>query len=154
MKKAWLNFICILLCLLIPFSAVVAAGFLIPTQFDKTFLGELADKVDRLYSIKEPKIVIIGGSSVPFGIDSELMEKALGMPVVNFGLYASLGTKLMLDLSRGAINEGDVIVIAPETDPQTYSLFFNAESAWQACDSDFSILFKMSGKDFSAMFGG
>ena len=154
MKKAWLNFVCILLCLLIPFVAVLSAGFLIPTQFDKTFLGELADKVDRLYSIKEPKIVIIGGSSVPFGVDSALMEKALGMPVVNFGLYASLGTKLMLDLSRGAVNNGDIVVIAPETDPQTYSLFFSAESAWQACDSDFSLLFKMSSKDFASMFGG
>lgn len=154
MKKSWLNFICILLCVLIPFIAVISAGFLIPPQFDRTFLGELKDKVDRLYSINEPKIVVIGGSSVPFGISSSLMEEALGMPVVNFGLYATLGTKMMLDLSRGAIKKGDVIIIAPETDPQTYSLFFSAESAWQACDSDFSMLTKMSGKDFSSMLGG
>ena len=52
----------------------------------------------------------------------ELMEEMIGMPVVNFGLYATLGTKLMLDLSLGAIKKGDVVVIAPETDPQTYSL--------------------------------
>lgn len=154
MKKSWLNFICILLCILIPVVTVVSLGFLLPSQFDMTFLGELSPKVERLYSVDEPKIVIIGGSSVPFGVDSKLMEEALGMPVVNFGLYATLGTKMMLDLSRGAINEGDIIVIAPETDAQTYSLYFNSEAAWQACDSDFSLLFKISGDNATAMLGG
>ena len=41
------------------------------------------------------------------------------MPVVNFGLYANLGTKLMLDLSRSGIGAGDVIVVAPEMNEQT-----------------------------------
>ncbi|MGN1095806.1 MAG: hypothetical protein ACI4QR_05415 [Eubacteriales bacterium] len=154
MKKAWLNFICIFLCVLIPFIAIASLGFFLPSQFDRTFLGELAPKTERLYSIEEPKIIIIGGSSVSFGIDSALMEEALGMPVVNFGLYATLGTKLMLDLSRGAIKEGDIIIIAPETDKQTYSLYFNAEATWQACDSDFSLITKIGSDNASAMLGG
>jgi len=91
---------------------------------------------------------------VPFGVDSKQMEDMLGMPVVNFGLYATLGTKLMLDLSREYINEGDIIVIAPETDAQTYSLFFNAEAAWQAADSDLSLLPKIAKENFGAMLGG
>lgn len=154
MKKAWQSFLSIFLCILIPFILIASLGFFIPPQFDLSFLGELKYKVDRLYSIDEPKIVIVGGSSVPFGVDSALMEEMIGMPVVNFGLYATLGTKMMLDLSIGAIKKGDVVVIAPETDPQTYSLYFNAEAAWQAVDSDFSILAKMSGDDYPAMLGG
>ncbi|MCQ2771625.1 MAG: hypothetical protein MJ236_07540, partial [Clostridia bacterium] len=100
------------------------------------------------------KIVIIGGSSVPFGVNTDLLGQALGMPVVNFGLYATLGTKLMLDLSKQAINKDDIIVIAPETDPQTYSLFFNSESVWQACDSDFSILKGIAFENTGDMLGG
>lgn len=154
MKKSVKNFICILLCVLVPFALFASLGFFIPAQFDRTFLGELKYKVDRLYSIKEPKIVVIGGSSVPFGVNSALLEEALGMPVVNFGLYATLGTKMMLDLSLGAIGDGDIVIIAPETDAQTYSLYFNAEAAWQACDSDFSMLLKMSSDEAPKMFGG
>ena len=154
MKKAWLNFMCIFLCVLIPFVSVVAVVFATPSQFDKTFLGELSYKVERLYSVDEPKIVVVGGSSVPFGVNTKLLEEALGMPCINFGLYASLGTKIMLDMSRGAIGEGDIIVIAPETDAQTYSLYFNAESAWQACDSDFSLLSKIGSDNYSSMVGG
>ncbi len=154
MKRAWLNFICIFLCVLIPFISIVAGTLLIPSQFDKTFLGALSPKVERLYSIEEPKIIVVGGSSVPFGVDTKLLEEALGMPSVNFGLYASLGTKIMLDMSRGAIGEGDIVVIAPETDAQTYSLYFNAESAWQACDSDISLLSKIDSDNYSSMIGG
>ena len=153
MKKSVITFICILLCVLIPVGTLAGIGFLLPAQFDETFLGELAPKIDRLYSLDSPKIIIIGGSSVPFGVDTKLLTEATGMECVNFGLYATLGTKLMMDLSRGAINDGDIIVIAAEPDAQTYSLYFNAESAWQACDSDFSILGKMSSDDYPAMAG-
>ena len=109
MKKSWISFICILLCVLIPFAAIASIISFLPSQFKNTFLGGLKIKIDRIESIEEPKIVIIGGSSVPFGVDSKQMEEMLGMPVVNFGLYATLGTKLMLDLSREYINSGDII---------------------------------------------
>ena len=154
MKKSWISFICIVLCIMIPFAAVIAAALAVPAQFDKTFLAALELKMDRIKSIEEPKIVVIGGSSVPFGVDSKLMEEMLGMPVVNFGLYATLGTKLMLDLSREYINEGDIVVIAPETDAQTYSLFFNAEASWQAADSDLSMLPQIAKDNLGAMVGG
>ncbi|MBQ7291162.1 MAG: hypothetical protein IJW76_05535 [Clostridia bacterium] len=154
MKKSIINFICILLCVLIPFGAVASVIFFVPAQFGQTFLGALSGKIDRISSIDEPKIVVVGGSSVPFGLDSKLMEEMLGMPVVNFGLYATLGTKLMLDLSEEYINEGDIVVLAPETDAQTYSLFFGAEAAWQAADSDLSLLPKIAKENFGAMIGG
>lgn len=140
--------------MLIPVLAVSASVFIIPAQFSQTFLGAMKLKYDRLYSISEPKIVIIGGSSVPFGLDSALAEKALGMPVVDFGLYATLGTKLMLDMSRGAVNEGDIIIIAPETNKQLYSLFFNAESTWQSCDGGFYMLGGIRYGNIPDMFGG
>lgn len=154
MKRSWISFICILLCVLLPFVMVASIIFGVSPQFGKTFLGELSKKVERLYSIDEPKVIVIGGSSVPFGVDTKLLEEMLGMPCVNFGLYATLGTKMMIDLSRDAINEGDIIILAPETDAQTYSLYFNAESAWQACDSDMSLLFKIGNDNYGDMLGG
>ena len=93
-------FAIMLLVFFIPMITVGIVVFALPPVYDNTFIGELGEKYDRLNSIDEPKIVIVGGSSVAFGIDSELMEEKLGMKVVNFGLYANLGTKLMLDLSK------------------------------------------------------
>lgn len=154
MKKSWLRFIAIMLLTVLPVVLAGAVGFGIPDQFEKTFLGEFDDKIERLYETEGEKIVIVGGSSVAFGVDAELLSEALGKPVINFGLYATLGTKTMLDYSKGAIGEGDIIVIAPEMNAQTWSLYFNAEAMWQAVDGDFSLLLHLDSDDVPAMLGG
>lgn len=154
MKKSWIRFICILLLILLPVGTVLGAGFFTPAQYENTFLGEFDDKVERLRSIDEPKIIVIGGSSAAFGLDAELLGETLGMPVVNFGLYATLGTKTMLDYSKANIGEGDIIVLAPEMNAQTWSLYFNAEAMWQALDGHFGLLRYLSADDVPAMMGG
>ena len=141
MKPIKICAICLVAVLAIvsPFAIVIGAATLTPSQYSNTFFGALNEKYDRLHSIEEPKLVVVGGSSVVFGTDSEMLEKYTGMPVVNFGLYADLGTKLMLDLSRPAIGEGDVVVLSPELDPQTMSLYFSSENTLKALDDDFSM---------------
>ena len=89
---AVLLILAILSVLLLP----AAAAILTPSAYSSTFVGVLDEKVERLASIKGKKVVVVGGSSVAFGLDSALMEEHLGMPVVNFGLYAAIGTKAML----------------------------------------------------------
>lgn len=153
MKQVITRCLLILLAILLPVGALASLGFLTPPQYKNTFLGELSDKYQRLYSIDEPKIILIGGSSVAFGYDTKLMQARLGMPVVNFGLYASLGTKIMLDLAADSIGEGDIVILAPEMDPQTLSLYFNGESFWQAADSDFSMLSKVDYDNCGAVLG-
>ncbi len=154
MKKMKISFIAIALVILIPVITLAAVCLATPSQYGETFLGELSEKYDRLISVEGEKIVLIGGSSLAFGLDSKTMEEYLGRPVVNFGLYATLGTKVMLDLSKSGIERGDIIVICPEMDAQTLSMYYNAESMWQACDSDYSLLFHIGADNFGDMAGG
>lgn len=129
----------ILLMLSIPVSLICFA-FCLPPQYDGSFYGGMKIKIERLRAVEEKKIVIIGGSSVAFGVRSDLLEEQLDMPIVNFGLYANLGTKYMLDLAKKNIREGDVVVIAPEQDSQALSLYFNGEAAWYSADGCFDVL--------------
>lgn len=140
MKKTILISILAILILVTPLAIVTTTALATPCQYDETFLGELTNKHTRLKSITEEKIVLIGGSSLAFGLDSAKLQEYVGMPVVNYGLYATIGTKAMLDMSRNYINKGDIVIICPETDSQTYSLYYNAHSMWQALDCDLSML--------------
>ena len=142
-----------ILVILLPVGLILGMILSIPPQYSNTFVGELDDKYERLYSIDEPKIVVVGGSSVAFGLESELIEKYTDMPVVNFGLYADLGTKIMLDLSRDAIGEGDIVILAPEMDAQTLSMFFNAKTVLQATDERPDMLRHLRGDDIFATLG-
>ena len=131
--------------------AIVAIG--LPPVYSNSFVGVLDEKVERLASIEGKKVVVVGGSSVAFGLDSALMEEYLGMPVVNFGLYAAIGTKAMLDLSLPHIGEGDIVVLAPETDAQTLSLYFNGENMWKAIDDAPALLWGLKGDSKKEMLG-
>ena len=126
----------------------------LPSQFGNTFVGVLDEKYDRLASIEEPKVVVVGGSSVAFGLDSQKMEEQLGMPVVNFGLYAAIGTKAMIDLSRDQIKEGDIVVLAPELDPQTMSMYFSSKNTLEAVDGNYSLALKFDIDTLLSMLGG
>lgn len=136
-----------------PFTAALAVCAATPAQYGNTFVGVLDEKYERLNSIEEDKIVIVGGSSVAFGINSELIEKYTGIPAVNFGLYAALGTKLMLDLSRSAIDKGDIVIIAPEMNSETLSLYFNSNSTLQAVDGNYSMLSKLPFDNLFSVIG-
>jgi len=155
MKKNVSVFKAILLTIIIisPILLLAAAVFFTPPQYTKTFLGELKAKYDYLYSVEEPKIVVVGGSSTAFGLDSEILSEYTGKRVVNFGLYATLGTKVMLDLSEDAVKEGDIIIIAPEMDAQTLSLYFNGEAVWQGVESDWSMLLHLDRENLGEMLG-
>ena len=142
-----------LLIIILPIVILFAYVFSIPPQYTNTFVGELDDKFERLTSIDEPKIIVVGGSSVAFGLESEILEKYTGMPVVNFGLYAALGTKVMLDLSKAGINEGDIVILAPELDAQTMSMYFNSETTLQATDDKPSMLRYVAPEHYFSLIG-
>ena len=121
--------------------------------YQNTFYGELDDKYDALYSAKGEKIVLIGGSSVAFGYDSKTLSDLFDRPVVNFGLYAELGTKLMLDLAEDAIHEGDIVLVAPELDAQTLSLYFNGGATLRALDEKHGMLRGIKRENLSSLWG-
>ena len=155
MKKTKIIILSLLsvILILLPIISISLFALLSPAQYDNSFVGALDDKVERLKNTDGNRIIVVGGSSVAFGLDSALLEEYTGMPVVNFGLYAALGTKLMLDLSRPEIREGDVIVLAPELDPETLSLFFSAENTLMAADGSPELLGSLPAGDLFKLFG-
>ena len=136
--------------ILIPIILICFAFGLAP-QYDESFYGGMKIKYNRLKSIEKSKIVVIGGSSVAFGLRSDIMENELKMPVVNFGLYANLGTKYMLDVAKDYIKEGDIVIIAPEQNSQALSLYFNAEAVWYTADGNYGVLSDVAGDNFGDM---
>ena len=131
---------------------LICFAFGLPAQYDMSFYGGMKIKTDRLNSVQDKKIVIIGGSSVAFGVRSDLMEQELGIEVVNFGLYANLGTKYMLDVAKDSINEGDIVIVAPEQNSQSLSTYFNGEAVWYSADGNFGLLNKVPWSDKGELF--
>jgi hypothetical protein len=64
----------------------------------------------------QKKIVIAGGSSVLFGVDTNEVGRVLGLPAINFGLMAGLSLDTVFHEINGVVNNGDILVLALEPD--------------------------------------
>jgi len=114
MKK--LTFKVILLALLASFSYAVylyIAIFAIKINEHNTDYIAISN---LLVTTSSPKIILVGGSNLQFGIDNIKLSSALGMPVLNIGLYKNIGLKYMLDSIQQYINKDDIIIVSPEYD--------------------------------------
>ncbi|UKT63242.1 hypothetical protein [Pedobacter mucosus] len=121
LKKVFLLFIPVLLFLIIglfyPPNKLVLNG-LIYSKLDKDSL---------MANVKGPRIILIGGSNLTFGLQSKIIKDSLGYNPINAGLTASIGLIYLLKNTQRFIKKGDVIVISPE-----YQLFFGKKSYGEA----------------------
>lgn len=138
--------------LLIPLALLIW-GFGLPSQYADTFLGELRAKYDLLCRPPDkPRLILVGGSAVAFGVDGEQLEELLPQyEVINFGMYAALGTRPMLALSRQELRPGDLVILMPEQQAQSLSDYLGAEALWQAADGAFGLLACARWQDVGAL---
>lgn len=142
-----------------PFVAVVATERSIAPRYAQTYYGELAKMYDNLANTDGKKIVVIGNSNVPFGLDSALAESllkqaGLDYSVCNFGLYGSLGTRFMCELAENQIKSGDIVIVATELYAQTMSTYFSAEEAWYALDGNASLMWQFPSETRKMLVAG
>ena len=152
MKKMFTSMLCVFIA--IPLLLTVW-GFALPAQYSNTFVGELPAKRALLAAESDkPRLILVGGSAAAFGVDSALLARELpDYQPVNFGLYAALGTRVMLDLSIKELRPGDLVVIMPEQQRQALSDTVGADTFWQAVDGDFSALACLHARDFGPLLG-
>ena len=87
---------------------------LIGPAYEDTYQSVIQRKYDYLNKLKEPKVILIGGSNLAFGIDQDLMSEIIGRPVVNMGLHAGFGQDFNTTLALQSINEDDIVVLVYE----------------------------------------
>ncbi|MGK7957402.1 MAG: hypothetical protein AB4063_19440 [Crocosphaera sp.] len=86
-----------------------------PTPRSSTSL--LFAKIEKNALLKEshsPRLIMVGGSNLSFGIKSEMIKDALNFNPINTGIHAAIGLKYMMDDILDDIQPGDIIIIAPE----------------------------------------
>ena len=128
--------------------------YALPNVYNETYYGEMKDKIDLLKNKSNKRIILIGGSSVPFSVDSHYLKQYLpDYNPVNFGLYASLGTNMMLDIVSKYIRTDDIVIITPEISNQTLSMYYNGNEALKALENNKDLLFTLNNKLSQSILG-
>ena len=130
-----------LLLITLLLGIITASLMLIMPSDNNHYMLALKDKHARLDSIASPKIILIGGSNIAFGINGKMIEDSLKMPVANMGIHVGLGLEYMINEVKPSIKKGDIVVMVPE-----YGLMFekiapkNNEPFFKALEGDFRII--------------
>lgn len=82
--------------------------------FSPTYQSVIQDKYAALRNTEGPRLILLGGSSMAYGIDEEYLEELTGMPVVNMGLYGGLGNLFQTQLVKSDLHEGDIVILGYE----------------------------------------
>ena len=96
------------------FATILAIVVYIPDRNDYSQASVL--KHHRLAEQVTQKIVLVGGSNLAFGIDSTMIQRATGCPVVNMGMNGYLGVRYMLEEVKPYLKPSDIVVLAFEWD--------------------------------------
>lgn len=125
--------------------------FIIMPQDNLGYNAAARDKFERLKKIDSPKIVLIGGSNVAFGINSNMLETAFGMTVVNLGLHGGIGQTFGTQLVKENIHEGDIIVLLPESYDYETANIRDGVLTWLAIENDVSLWATLQKSDWPIM---
>ena len=112
------NFKNLIVLLLGIFTSVISWEILLIFLKDKPvpnaiFTQSIIDaKLDSAkFKYESPKVLFVGGSNVLFGVDSKLFSESTGTPSLNLGWAAGIGPELILDLMKGHLSSGDLVIM-------------------------------------------
>ncbi len=116
----------IAIILLIYALMVISALFILPVNTTSYNYAHHV-KMERLDTLSSPRVVLVAGISLAFGVNSSRISDTLGVNVQNTALHAGIGLRFMLDDVISRLRPGDVIVIMTEY-PQFYNDYEGSDS--------------------------
>lgn len=116
--------------------------------------GNYMIKYQRLITAESPKLIIHSGSNTSYGIDSAMLEEHLGYrySVVNYGCNQDTPACFYYDVIADFIEEGDVVVHAPEM--RNYQWGYNEmnTTTWQIFEGAYDAFIHVDLRNYKNVF--
>lgn len=109
-----LNFFVKIALLIALIISTIGGIIMVRNDIEENYFAAIADKHTYAQSIQKPKIILAGGSNLAFGIASDSIERKVGVPVVNLGLYVGFGLDFILQETLSEIKKGDLVILSIE----------------------------------------
>lgn len=124
----------------------------IPAKYDD-IMSIGFNKFDTLKSAGLPKIVFVGGSSVMYGIDTNILVNNLPYDIVSLGYYVGIGMDYYYKVIPQYLKSGDIVVLTPEYELLNMNILpDNQAGKWlfpQNPGAYFALMFKNDLIDFA-----
>ena len=71
-------------------------------------------KEQAAFAVTGEKVVLVSGSNIVFGLDSQKLAKSWNLPVINFGVHGGVGVAYILERSKRVLKTGDIAILPLE----------------------------------------
>jgi len=78
-------------------------------SYQKGFVYQVR-ALERQVCGKGPKVLLLGGSYMPFGLNMPLFRKLIGRPAYMLGIHSAMGESYVLETAKRFVNPGDTVV--------------------------------------------
>ena len=116
--------------------------------------GNYMVKYQRLITAESPKLIIHSGSNTSYGIDSAMLEEHLSnrYSVVNYGCNQDTPACFYYDVIADFVNEGDVVIHAPEM--RNYQWGYNEmnTTTWQIFEGAYDAFIHVDIRNYKNIF--
>ena len=67
----------------------------------------------RLRNAASPRLILVGGSNLSLGINSQMLKDSLALNPINTGISVGIGLCYMLDNTLKHVRKNDIVVVHP-----------------------------------------
>jgi hypothetical protein len=109
-----------LLSLLVSLVVIIAIDYAIPIKYsllnkDSYFFGFESFRNSAKQTLGQNRIILVGGSSLAWGVSAEKLSEGLGLLTLNSGIHGGIGYRRFFRTVTDVIDKSrDIIVISPE----------------------------------------
>ncbi|MEG0180091.1 MAG: hypothetical protein RR654_11115, partial [Oscillospiraceae bacterium] len=117
MKKYFVKFLAFILALCVPFAILFFYVQSLPSIHNKSIGATIRYKIELVKNTAQdtPRIILVGGSSSPYGTICSEFTKEFNLPCINIGATAYLGLEYYISAINKYARKGDIVIFAPET---------------------------------------
>lgn len=101
-------------------ALLIAAQSNNPTKMSQWVYDAYEKKQLISERIKEKKIILLAGSNILFGVDSQAISEEFNIPVLNYGVNAGIELPYTLEAAKKVIHPGDMVLMPLEYPMYSY----------------------------------
>lgn len=94
--------------------AIVVSLLSVTPMEHRSYIYANTLKKQALMDVPSPRMAVVGGSNVFFGIDSQMLTDSLGFNAINMGSQIDIGLKYFMEDAASVLEDGDVLVVMGE----------------------------------------
>jgi hypothetical protein len=95
-------------------SIILGAVIKLSAPQPTAYMAAVVAKEELAKTTKAPRVILVGGSGLAFGMVSPMLREGIHREPINLGLQASLGLGYMLNQAERLAQPGDWVVLLPE----------------------------------------